>query len=85
MSEKDQYEDVCKREFQDIKDHSDEKFKTVQESLNKFYTAIFEGNGTPSLKSQVELHGRTLTGILWLGGVLTSAVVVCVVELWFKK
>lgn len=73
------------KEIDELKTHVDTKFAIVQESLDKFYKAIFEGNGEPGLKTQVEILSRVVKGILWLGGVLTASVIVCVVELWFKK
>lgn len=74
MNDKEQYENVCKREFAEIKT-----------SLDKFYVAIFEGNGEPGLKAQVQMHQRFIRGLIWFGGVVISALVWLVVEIHFKK
>jgi hypothetical protein len=74
MNDHDQYENVCKREFAEIK-----------ASLDKFYAAIFEGNGEPGLKAQVQMHARFLQGLIWFGGIVISALVWLVIEVHFKK
>ncbi len=84
MNEREQYENVCKREFQSIKDHADKKFLEVQTSLDKFYVAIFEGDGEPGLKAQVCMHSKALRGIFAVGGIVLTAIIGCIVKLWFK-
>jgi hypothetical protein len=74
MNEKQQYEFICKKEFQEIK-----------EMLQVMNTALFIGNGKPSLKAQAEINYRAIRAIVTVGGMLLSAIIVCVVELWFKK
>ena len=74
MNEQDQYEKICKPELEKI-----------HESLDKFYVAIFEGNGEPGLKTQLKMLTKTVQGILWLGSIIVSAIIVCVVDLWIKK
>jgi hypothetical protein len=73
-NDREQYEHVCKNEFKEIKT-----------SLDKFYVAIFEGrDGEEGLKTQVQMHGKFISGLLWLAGVLTVAVITALVEVHMK-
>jgi hypothetical protein len=72
---------VCKPEFETIQN----QFNEVKEVLTRIETALFVGNGTPSLKTIAEVHDRTINGILWIGGVLFTAVIGVLIELHFKK
>ena len=66
-------EDMCMPEFKEIKG-----------KLDKLYGALFEGNGEPGLKAQVQMHGKFISGLIWLGGVLIVAIVTVAIEVHFK-
>jgi hypothetical protein len=72
--DKEQYNNVCKKEFENI-----------QVSLDKFYVAIFEGNGEPGLKTKVQMHDKQLQVIAWLGGVVVTAIIGLGVQVMFGK
>jgi hypothetical protein len=74
MNDREQYDMVCKEEF-----------KTIKDSLDKFYIAIFEGSETePGIKTQIKLINQTISGILWLVSITVAATIVSLVNLWIK-
>lgn len=75
MNDRDQYDNVCRKEFAEIKT-----------SLDRFYVAIFEGkDGELGLKAQVQIHDRYLNGFIWLGGVIVVALISLGLEVFLKK
>ena len=64
MLEKDQYNSVCKPEFEEIKD-----------MLNKIHNRLFIDNGTECIQSKLNYHGKVIKIIAWGIGVMYVAIV----------
>ena len=73
MSDKEQYDNVCKAEFAEIKG-----------MIKEMHTALFIGNGTPALKTRVEIHDRYFAVVTWFAGIVITALVALGFKAWEK-
>ena len=64
MSDQDQYDNVCKPEFEEIK-----------AMLNKIHNRLFIDNGTECIQSKLNFHGRVIKIMAWGLGVMCVAII----------
>lgn len=64
MKDEEQYEKICSPEF-----------KKINDKLDDMHRMLFVGNGSPSLKSRIETNEFITKGMLWVSGVLFSAII----------
>jgi len=70
MTDKEQYEKVCKHEFNEIK-----------VMLDKIHNRLFIDNGTECIQSRLNYHSRVIKIIAWALGVVCVAIIGTLVKL----
>lgn len=61
-----------------------EKIVGIERELGALNTAVFRGNGKPSLVSQMAVVDAKINALCWVAGVTLAAVLGQVVILFFK-
>jgi len=56
------------------------EIERMSQQVDKIYKAFFEGNGKPSVMSQLAVHEATLKGMVAMGTIL----LVGLIGVWFK-
>lgn len=61
-----------------------ENIEGIKRELGKLNTAVFYGNGQPSLTTQMAVISKTVYALVWVASVTLAAVISQAIILFFK-
>mgnify|MGYP006922190352 CR=1 FL=1 len=69
----------CELRHEAINDRLDGVEQTIRTGFNDLNQRLFRDNGHQSIQSKINDHDRTLRGIVWVGSIIGSSVLVALV------